>query len=193
MRLARLQNSLRIPDTRPVSLPNPLQCQRGNQRRPNTAPILCRPYINEVLLVARPVQNLPQRNRAPRFEVRVLVEDGAVGADVAGPDVLLLADGSGAAGRQARRAHADELGQAAEELALALGDAEFQLLLEDVVGFLEILVDIPALGDKLAGSFQKWRKGCALDLLFNGREEGCIDGVRFAQAGDVLAGEDLHL
>jgi len=53
--------------------------------------------------------------------VGVLVENGAVGADVAGGDALLLADGGDAAGREAGGAGADELGEAADELEFGLG------------------------------------------------------------------------
>ena len=39
--------------------------------------------------------------------MRVLVEDGSIGADVAGFDIFFLADGGDAAGGEARGAGAD--------------------------------------------------------------------------------------
>ena len=101
-----LQHRLRIPNPRILPLPHPLQRQRRNQRRPHPTPILRRQNLNRIL-PPRPAQNLPQRDSAARLEVRVLVEHGAVGADVAGFPALLLADGGDAAGGEAGRARAD--------------------------------------------------------------------------------------
>jgi len=53
--------------------------------------------------------------------VGVLVEDGAIGADVAGGYALLLADSGDTAGGKAGSAGADELGEAADELEFGLG------------------------------------------------------------------------
>jgi hypothetical protein len=101
-----LQHCLGIPNPRILPLPHPLQRQRRNQRRPHPTPILRGQNLNRIL-PPRPVQNLPQRDGAARLEVRVLVEDGAVGADVAGFPALLLADGGDAAGGEAGGARAD--------------------------------------------------------------------------------------
>lgn len=101
-----LQHRLGIPNPRILPLPHPLQRQRRNQRRPHPTPILRGQNLNRIL-PPRPAQNLPQRDSAARLEVRVLVEHGAVGADVAGFPALLLADGGDAAGGEARGARAD--------------------------------------------------------------------------------------
>ena len=104
--LTPLQHRLGIPNPRILPLPHPLQRQRRNQRRPHPTPILRRQNFNRIL-PPRPAQNLPQRDSAARLEVRVLVEHGAVGADVAGFPALLLADGGDAAGGEAGGTRAD--------------------------------------------------------------------------------------
>lgn len=125
---------LRVQDPMHIPLPDALQRQRGNQRGADTAPILRRQDLNGVLLLGvrllRPVEDLAQGLGAAGLEVRVLVEDGAVGADVARREALLLADGGYAARRQARRAGPDQLGRAPDQLELRQVGADVQLRLE---------------------------------------------------------------
>lgn len=131
-----------------IPLLDPLQRQRGNQRRADAAPVLGRQDLDRVLLLGvrlvGPVENLAQRGGAARLEVRVLVEDGAVGAHVARRVALLAADGGDAAGRQAGGAGADQLGGAADELELVLAGVDAELGVEEVGGFGEVvLVRVP--------------------------------------------------
>jgi hypothetical protein len=94
-----LCHSLDRLDSSQVTVLYPLQRQRRNERCTNTAAVLGGRKHNGIL-PRRPVENLAQGLSASGLEVRVFVEDGAVGANVAGGDVLLLADGCYAAGRE---------------------------------------------------------------------------------------------
>lgn len=142
LKVLRMQNPMHIP------LLDPLQRQRGNQRRADAAPVLGRQDLDWVLLLrvglVGPVENLAQRGGAARLEVRVFVEDGAVGAHVARRVALLAADGGDAAGRQAGGAGADQLGGATDELELVLAGVDAELGVEEVGGFGEVvLVRVP--------------------------------------------------
>jgi hypothetical protein len=75
--------------------------------------------------------------------VRVLVEDGAVGADVARGEAAAAADGRDAARRQARRARADELGQAPAQLELAARAVQTQLARQQLGRLGEVLERVP--------------------------------------------------
>lgn len=100
----------RMLNPRHIPLLNPLQRQRRNKRGPNTTPILRRQNFNRVLLtrlLLRPVQNLSQSNSTALLEVRVFVEDGTVGANVAGFVTFLFADRGDAAGGEACGSRAD--------------------------------------------------------------------------------------
>ena len=103
--------------------------------------------------------------------MRILVEDASVGTDVAGLEVLLLANGGHAARGESGGAGADELGEAAAELEFGLVglDAEFG---EEEIG---------GLGEVLEGVF------------FDHGEEGGVEGVGFAQLGDVLTFEHFDV
>ena len=100
--------------------------------------------------------------------MRVFVKDRAVGADVAGFDILLLADAGDAAGGQTSGAGADELGEAATEFAFGFGRGEGEVFAEEVFGLGQVLVGV----------------------FFDHGEEGGVEGVRFFELGDVLAVED---
>lgn len=132
---------------------DPLECQRSNQRRTNTATILGSQDLNGILLLGvlllGPVEDLAEGDGAAGLEVRVLVKDRAVGADVAGGVVLLLADGGDTAGREAGGAGADEFREAADELELGAGADDVELLGEGVVGLLEVLEGVPGLLDEV--------------------------------------------
>ena len=93
----------------PLQIPllNPLNSQRRNKRRSNTTPILRRPNINWIPLALRPIQDLTQSLRASNFEMWVFIEDGTIGANVAGFDILFLADCGDAARGEAGGACAD--------------------------------------------------------------------------------------
>ena len=151
-------------DPHQIPLLNPLNRQRRNERRTHPAPILRAAQHNRIALPLRPVQNLPQRLRAPLLEVRILVEHASVGANMAALDVLLLADGGDATGGEARGARADELGKAAAELELGARGVDAELGGEEFVG----------LGEVLEGVF------------FDEGEEGCVQYVRFLERADVL-------
>lgn len=129
---------LRVQDTRQVTLLDALQRQRRDQRGPDTAAVLGGQDLDRVLLglvlLLRPVEDLAQGLRPAGLEVRVLVEDGPVGAHVAALVALLLADGRDSAGRQAGRARADQLGCAADEFQLGPVGADVELGLEEFQG-----------------------------------------------------------
>lgn len=99
---ASLHKVLRVQDTSHVALLNPLQGQRSNQRSTNTRTVLGSQYLNGILValvgLGGPVEDLTQGLGAAGLEVRVLVEDGAISANMGSLDVLLLADGGDTAG-----------------------------------------------------------------------------------------------
>ena len=160
-----------ILNTRQIALLHPLDSQSRNERRTNTRAIFGGPNLNGIFHAIRPIQNLPQRLRASRFEMRVLVEDAPVGADVAGLDVLLLADGGDAARGESGGAGADELGQTAAELEFGLVGLDAEAGEEEIGGFGEVL------------------EGVFLDH----GEEGGVERVGFAQLGDVLTFEHFDV
>ena len=102
------QKTLRIPNTSMIAILNTLQRQGSNECGTHTATVLSGTDLNWVLpdLLA-PTEDLAQGLGTTSFEVRVLVEDGAVSANVAGFPALLLADGGNATGREAGGACAD--------------------------------------------------------------------------------------
>lgn len=139
---------LGVQHTRAVTRLDPLQRQRCNQRSTNTATVLGSQDLHGILLLAtrgllRPVEDLTQGLGTALLEVGVLVEDGAVGADVARLVALLLADGGDTAGREASGAGANELGQAADELELATGAVDAETSLEEIGCLLEVLEGVP--------------------------------------------------
>lgn len=89
-------------NTRHVALLNPLQGQRSNQRSANTRTVLGSQDLDGVLVtlvgLGGPVEDLTQSLGAAGLEVRVLVEHGAISANVGGLEVLLLADGGDTTG-----------------------------------------------------------------------------------------------
>ena len=125
-------------NTRQVPLLDSLQRKRSDQSGAHAAPVLGGQDLDGVLLggvgLLGPVEDLAQGLGAAGLEVGVLVEDGAVGADVAGLVALLLADGGDAAGREAGGAGADQLGSAADELELGAVGADVELGLEEIQG-----------------------------------------------------------
>jgi hypothetical protein len=126
-----------------IPLLYPLQRQRRNQRCPNTRSIFCSQDLNRVLLaglLVGPVQDLAERNGPALLEVRVLVEDGSVGANVAGLVTFLLADGGNATGRKASCARANQFGQTTNELQLWGSSAEAEFVLKELRGLGEILM-----------------------------------------------------
>jgi len=158
----------RVPDTDQVALLDAVERQGGDERGADAGAVLGGQDDHLVLLVGGPVEDLAQGLRAARLEVRVLGEDGAVRADVAPLDVLLLADGRDAAGGEARGAGADQLGQAAAQLELGLGGPDAELALEQLPRLLQVLERV----------------------LLDGGEEGGVERVGLAQLGRVLALED---
>lgn len=125
---------------------DPHSRQRRNNSSPNTGAILGSPDVDFVPLGGGPIEDLAQGLGAAGLEVRVAVEDGAVGADVAGGDALFLADGGDAAGGEAGGAGADELGEAAAELEFGLGGADGEGAGEEVGGFGEVFVGVSGEG-----------------------------------------------
>jgi len=184
-----------------IPLLDPHSRQRRRDRGAHPGPILGGPNINAILLIRRPIQNLAQGLGATRLEVRVAVEDGAVGADVAGVDALLLADGGDAAGREAGGARADQLGQAAAELEFGFRGPDGEGVGQEVGGFGEVFVGVSGGGEVEWVRWVGWWDGLAGarevcvggDLLFDGGEEGGVERVWFAQLADVLALEDVDV
>jgi hypothetical protein len=143
---SRLGEILRVQDTSKVALVDPLQGQRSDQGGTDTRTVFGGEDLNRVFLglagLGGPVEDLAEGLRATGLEVRVLVEDGAVSADVAGLVVLLFADGCDAAGGQAGGTSTDELGRPADELELGSVGFDVQLVEEEVKGLLEVLVGV---------------------------------------------------
>lgn len=141
--LDHLLEVLWVKDTSDLALLHSLECQRGDQCSTNTASVLCREDLHRVLLLGallgRPVENLTERLCASGLEVRILVEDGSIGTDVALLHALLGADRGDTTGRQAGGAGADELGGAADQLELRSGRRQLQLVLEEIGSLLQIL------------------------------------------------------
>ena len=134
---------LRVQNTRQVAFLDSLQREGGNQRRADTASVLSRQDLDGVFLLGvlpfRPVEDLAQSLGAAGLEVRVLVEDGAVGAHVAALVPLLLADGGDAAGRQAGGARADELGGPSDQLQLGTVGDDVELGVEEIESLGQVL------------------------------------------------------
>lgn len=134
-------------DTGLVASQDALERQRGNQSSTNTAAIFGGENLDGILvlgvLLLRPVENLTQSLGTAGLEVRVLVEDGTIGADVAVMVVLLLADGSNTTGRETSGARTNKLGKAANELALGSRGGNVELVAEEIGRLLEILERIP--------------------------------------------------
>lgn len=130
-------------DAGQVALLDALEGEGGNESGADTTTVLGSQDLDGVFLLMvgllGPVEDLAQGLGAAGLEVGVLVEDGAVGANVGRLVALLLADGGDAAGREAGGAGADELGEAADELELGAGGLEAELGDEQVVGLLEVL------------------------------------------------------
>lgn len=135
-------------DTRDVALVDPLQGQRGDQRGTDTGTVFGSEDLNGVLLVlvglGGPVEDLAEGLRATGLEVGVLVEDGAIGADVAGLIALLLADSGDTTCGQAGSAGADKLSRSADKLELWPVGLDVQLVEEEIKCLLEVLVRVTA-------------------------------------------------
>ena len=133
-------------DTGQVALVDSLECEGSNESSTYTATILSGEDLDRVFLLRvgllRPVENLTQCLSTTGLEVRVLVEDGAVSADMAGLVALLLADGGNTASREAGSTSADELSRPADELELWPIGLDVQLVKEEVKGLLEVLVRV---------------------------------------------------
>jgi hypothetical protein len=91
---------LRVQDTGEIALLNTLKSQRGNQGSADTASVLGSQDLDRILLVRilllGPIQDLAQGRGTTSLEVGILVEDGSVGADMAGVVTRLLADSGNA-------------------------------------------------------------------------------------------------
>lgn len=141
-----LEQTLRVADTRVVTLFDALQGQGSDKGSTDTGTVLGGEDLNGVLEVLGPVKDLAQRLRTAGLEVGVLVEDGAVSTDVGLLPALLLANGSDTTSREARSARADELCEPAAELELGLVEPEAQPVLEEVGGFRKVLEGVPGNG-----------------------------------------------
>lgn len=142
----RLSEVLRAQDTSEVALVDPLQGQRSDQGCTDTRTVFGSEDLNGVLLVLAgfggPVEDLAESHRATGLEVRVLVEDGAVSANVAGLVALLLADSSDTTRGQAGGAGANELSRPADELELGAVGLDVKLVKEEVKGLLKVLIGV---------------------------------------------------
>lgn len=175
--------------------------QGGRDGGADAGPIFGGPDVDAILLGGGPIEDLAQGLGATGLEVRVAVEDGAVGADVAGVDALLLADGGDAAGREAGGARADQLGQAAAELEFGFRRPDGERVGHEVGGFGEVFVGVSGLEWGVVrwgwwDGFRGARRRCVgrgENLLFDGGEEGGVEGVWFAQLADVLALENVDV
>lgn len=140
---ASLGKVLRVQDTGHITLLDALEGQGGNQGGTNTRSVLSSQDFDGVLIalvsLGGPVEDLAQSLSATGLEVRVLVEHGAVGANVRGLIALLLADGGDAAGGQTGGSGTDKLGGPADKLQLGQVGPEIQLVEEQIEGLLEVL------------------------------------------------------
>lgn len=136
-----------VQDTCLVASLDTLKRKGSNQSSTNTAAILGGENLNGVLvlsvLLLGPIQNLSEGLGTAGLEVRVFVEDGAVGTNVATSVVLLLANGSNAASRETSGTRTDKLGKSANEFALGSRSRNVELVAEEVGRFLEVLERIP--------------------------------------------------
>lgn len=122
LRFDGVKHGLGVANTGVVALGDTLERQSSNERGTDTGTILGRDNLNGVALALGPVEDLAQGLGATSLEVRVLVEDGTVSADVALGPALLLADGGDTAGGEAGGAGTNQLGQTTAELKLRLGE-----------------------------------------------------------------------
>jgi protein arginine N-methyltransferase 2 len=127
---------LRVQDAVKVPLVDSLQCESRDQCSADAAPVLCRKDLNRILIfrvcLLGPVENLAKRLGAACFEVRILVEDGAVSAHVARFVALLLANSRNATGRQTCSPRADKLCRPPYQLKFCSTRCNVQLVLEEV-------------------------------------------------------------
>jgi hypothetical protein len=162
-------------DTSEVALLDTLDGQSGDQSGTDTRSILGGKNLNGVLLksalLSWPVQDLAQGLGTAGLEVRVLVEHGAIGTDVAGLVTLLLGNSSDTAGGEASSTGTDELGETAHELELRLCATKAKAVLKEV----------GRLGQVLKG------------ILLDEGEEGGVESVSLAQLADILALKDVDL
>lgn len=141
-----LDKVLRVQNTSHVALLDTLEGKSRNQGGTDTRTVLGGQDFDGVLItlvgLGGPVQDLAQGLSAAGLEVRVLVEDGAVGADVSCLVALLLADSGDATGRKACGPRADELCRLADELKFRQIGLNVQLVEEEIKSLLEILEGI---------------------------------------------------
>lgn len=142
IRLRPLQHSIRVLDTSHVAFLDPLDRQCRNQSCTNAGTILCSSDIDLVSLALFPIKNLAQRNRASCFEVRVLVKYRPISTNMAGFDVLLLADSRYSASRKTSCTSSNEFGETSEKLCFRLSNLEAKLVLEEVLSFCQIRVRV---------------------------------------------------
>jgi hypothetical protein len=138
----------RVQHASKVACLDSLQGQSGNQSSTYTATVLSGENLNGVLLVGirllGPVKNLPKSLGSTSLEVGVLVEDGAVSANMARLVILLLADGSNTTSRKARSTSADKFSKSSNELQLGSCTGDAKLGVEQIKGLLQILKGIPS-------------------------------------------------
>ena len=77
------------------------------------------------------------------LEVRVFVEDGSVGSNVARLVAFLLGDGGDAAGGETGSAGADEFGEATDEFKFGMGGDQGEFVLEEIACLGQVLEGIP--------------------------------------------------
>lgn len=144
LRVGGLEHTLSVTDTGVVALLNTLQSQGSDERGTNARTIFSGNDLNGVTLALGPVEDLAQGLSAAGLKVRVLVEDGAVSADVALGPALLLANCSNTAGRKAGGARTDQLSKATAQLELGLVENQAEPVLEQVLGLRQVLKWVPA-------------------------------------------------
>jgi hypothetical protein len=102
---------LRVQNTGKIALSDSLERQGGNQRSTDTASIFSSQNLHRIFLfrigLGRPIKDLTESLGATRFEMRILVENGTVGANVARLQVLLGADGGDTTGGETSSACAN--------------------------------------------------------------------------------------
>jgi hypothetical protein len=134
--------------TRKVASLDSLQSQSGNQSSAYTATVFSGQDLNGILLLGvrlgRPVEDFAKGLGATGLEVRILVEDGTIRANMAGLVVLLRANGCNTAGRETGGTGTDELGESSNELQLGSCAGDVELGEEQIMGLLQVLKRVPA-------------------------------------------------
>lgn len=144
---AHLLKVLGVQNTSHVAGLDSLQGQRSNQSCTYTTAVFGSKNLNGILLLGVrllwPVKNFAKSLRTAGLEVRVLVEDGTIGTNMARLEILLLADSRNTTGGEARSTGANKLGKSSNKLQLGSCADNAELGVEQIGSLLQVLKGIP--------------------------------------------------